>query len=126
MKKLFTLLILLGGVVLAQAQSLKIGGTSISLSGSSTITVSSSAIKSGTVKYNQSAKVLYLDNATIEYDGDCITANVEGLIIDFKGKTIGERGISPIIEADLSPADLERFRTKFPAWRDADAFKLDI
>ena len=85
MKKLFTLLILLGGVVLAQAQSLKIGGTSISLSGSSTITVSSSAIKSGTVKYNQSAKVLYLDNATIEYDGDCITANVEGLIIDFKG-----------------------------------------
>ena len=48
------------------------------------------------------------------------------LIIDFKGKTIGERGISPIIEADLSPADLERFRTKFPAWRDADAFKLDI
>ena len=85
MKKLFTLLILLGGVVLAQAQSLKIGGTSISLSGSSTITVSSSAIKSGTVKYNQVAKILYLDNATIEYDGDCITANVEGLIIDFKG-----------------------------------------
>ena len=85
MKKLFTLLILLGGVVLAQAQSLKIGGTSISLSGSSTITVSSSAIKSGTVKYNQVAKILYLDNATIEYDGDCITANVEGLTIDFKG-----------------------------------------
>lgn len=85
MKKLFTLLILLGGVVLAQAQSLKIGGTSISLSGSSTITVSSSAIKSGTVKYNQIAKILYLDNATIEYDGDCITANVEGLFIDFKG-----------------------------------------
>lgn len=48
------------------------------------------------------------------------------LIIDFKGKIIGERGASPIIEADLSPADLERFRTKFPAWRDADAFKLDI
>lgn len=48
------------------------------------------------------------------------------LIIDFKGKIIGERGTSPIIEADLSPADLERFRTKFPAWRDADAFKLDI
>ena len=41
-------------------------------------------------------------------------------IIDYKGKIIGQRGTSPIIEADLSPADLSRFREKFPAWRDAD------
>jgi len=48
------------------------------------------------------------------------------LIIDFKGKIIGERGTSPIIEADLSPADLVRFREKFPAWKDADEFLLKI
>lgn len=47
-------------------------------------------------------------------------------IIDYKGKIIGQRGTSPIIEADLSPADLARFREKFPAWRDADNFSLEI
>ena len=47
-------------------------------------------------------------------------------IIDYKGKIIGERSTSPIIEADLSPADLARFREKFPAWRDADEFSLKI
>lgn len=46
------------------------------------------------------------------------------MIIDFKGKIIGERSTSPIIEADLSPADLARFREKFPAWQDADSFVL--
>ena len=47
-------------------------------------------------------------------------------IIDYKGKVIGQRGTSPIIEADLSPADLARFREKFPAWRDADNFSMKI
>ena len=47
-------------------------------------------------------------------------------IIDYKGKIIGQRGTSPIIEADLSPADLARFREKFPAWHDADNFSLEI
>ena len=47
-------------------------------------------------------------------------------IIDYKGKVIGQRGTSPIIEADLSPADLSRFREKFPAWRDADNFSMKI
>lgn len=47
-------------------------------------------------------------------------------IIDYKGKVIGQRGTSPIIEADLSPADLARFREKFPAWHDADNFSLEI
>ena len=46
------------------------------------------------------------------------------LIIDFKGKIITQRGTSPIIAADLSPAPLARFREKFPAWRDADPFRL--
>ena len=47
-------------------------------------------------------------------------------IIDYKGKIIGQRGTSPIIEADLSPADLSRFREKFPVWRDADNFSMKI
>lgn len=45
-------------------------------------------------------------------------------VIDYKGKIIGEKSTSPVIEADLSPADLARFREKFPAWRDADKFSL--
>ena len=48
------------------------------------------------------------------------------MIIDYKGKIIGERGNSPIIEAELSPSELARFREKFPAWRDADSFTLNI
>lgn len=46
-------------------------------------------------------------------------------VIDFKGKIIGERATSPVIEADLSPGELARFREKFPAWRDADSFTLN-
>ena len=46
------------------------------------------------------------------------------LVIDFKGKIIGQRMTSPIITADLSPALLAQFREKFPAWRDADDFQL--
>ncbi len=45
-------------------------------------------------------------------------------ILDFKGKLITERGTSPIIAADLSLPALARFREKFPAWKDADEFKL--
>lgn len=46
------------------------------------------------------------------------------LVVDFKGNIIGERSTSPVIQAELSPADLARFREKFPAWRDADDFIL--
>ncbi len=48
------------------------------------------------------------------------------LVIDFKGKVIAQRMNSPIITADLSPAQLSQFREKFPAWRDADSFTLNI
>ena len=48
------------------------------------------------------------------------------LIIDFKGKVVAQRMNSPVITADLSPALLAQFREKFPAWRDADKFSLDI
>lgn len=46
------------------------------------------------------------------------------IIVDFKGKVIAQRGSGPIVAADLSPAHLEQFRDKFPAWRDADPFQL--
>ena len=48
------------------------------------------------------------------------------LVIDFKGKVIAQRMTSPVITADLSPAQLAQFREKFPAWRDADSFTLHI
>ena len=48
------------------------------------------------------------------------------LVIDFKGKVIAQRMTSPLITADLSPAQLAQFREKFPAWRDADSFTLNI
>ncbi len=48
------------------------------------------------------------------------------MIVDFRGKVVATRATSPVIGADLSPALLTRFREKFPAWRDADRFTLDI
>ena len=46
------------------------------------------------------------------------------LVVDFKGKVIAQRMTSPIITAELNPALLAQFREKFPAWRDADEFRL--
>lgn len=46
------------------------------------------------------------------------------LVIDFKGKLISERGSSAVIAADLSLPALNRFREKFPVWKDADEFSL--
>lgn len=63
-----------------------------------------------------------------EYDGS-------SMVIDFKGKSVAafaesadtesaeEREI-PLLYATLDLEKLERFRNKFPAWRDADAFEL--
>lgn len=48
-------------------------------------------------------------------------------VIDFKGKSVGvELEGSDIIYATLSRERLDSFREKFPAWKDADSFKLDI
>ncbi len=46
------------------------------------------------------------------------------LVVDFKGKVIAQRMTSPIITTELNPALLAQFREKFPAWRDADEFRL--
>ncbi len=59
-----------------------------------------------------------VDTNNFEYDGS-------SAIIDFKGKNI-EVAVegSPFLYASLSMEKLERFRTKFPAWSDADNFKI--
>ena len=59
-----------------------------------------------------------VDNSGLDY------SQGSSLVIDFKGKTIAQRVTGPLISAELSPADLARFREKFPAWRDADEFQL--
>lgn len=57
------------------------------------------------------------DPAGFNYDGSSAA-------IDFKGKDITVNGADGLLYATLSGDRLERFRTKFPAWRDADAFTL--
>lgn len=60
-----------------------------------------------------------IDHSGFEYDGS-------SMIIDFKGKEISSRTSedSPYLYATLSMDKLERFREKFPAFRDADSFRI--
>lgn len=60
------------------------------------------------------------DSKNFEYDGSSDA-------IDFKGKsvTVSVDG-SNIIYATLSRERLDKFREKFPVWRDADSYKLII
>lgn len=80
MKQIFTsLLLLILGVVVVNAQSLSVGGTDIDYATTKTYTSSDiPALKKGTVKWDADAKKLYLDNATIETTGACITGNKLG------------------------------------------------
>ena len=49
----------------------------------------------------------------------------DSVIVDFMGRTAADAGDrETVIEATLDREALERFRTKFPAWRDADPFTL--
>ena len=58
------------------------------------------------------------DTADYVYDGS-------SKAIDFKGKEIGVASADgKFIYATLSREKLDRFREKFPAWRDADKFRL--
>lgn len=58
------------------------------------------------------------DNKGFEYDGS-------SLALDFKGKDIGVRdNENGLIYALLSKEKLTSFREKFPAWNDADEFKI--
>lgn len=59
-----------------------------------------------------------VDNKGYAYNGS-------SAVYDFKGKSVGVRqDESPLIYATLSRERLDSFRAKFPAWRDADNFKL--
>lgn len=58
------------------------------------------------------------DNKDFTYDGS-------SAVYDFKGKNVSVRPEdSPFIYATLSRERLDAFRAKFPAWNDADPFKL--
>lgn len=54
-----------------------------------------------------------------EYDGS-------SMAVDFKGKDITVRTDEGLLYAKLSKDALERFRTKFPAYLDADRFTIDL
>ncbi len=56
------------------------------------------------------------DNKSIVYNGS-------SLALDFKGKEIGDT-VNHAILATLEKDALERFRSKFPAWADADNFEF--
>lgn len=60
-----------------------------------------------------------IDTQGFEYDGST-------LAIDFKGKGIGVMSANGLVYASLSLDNLEKFRTKFPAWKDADTFSIDL
>lgn len=60
------------------------------------------------------------DNNGYEYDGS-------SLAFDFKGKDITLRyPDSPFLYATLSLEKLKAFREKFPAWKDADEFSINL
>lgn len=58
-----------------------------------------------------------VDGGGFEYDGS-------SMVIDFKGKDISLPFESDFIYATLSKEKLDRFREKFPAFNDADDFRL--
>lgn len=57
-----------------------------------------------------------IDSKGYEYDGS-------SMVVDFKGKNIAIEN-DGLLYAKLSREKLDAFRAKFPAWSDADAFKL--
>lgn len=58
-----------------------------------------------------------IDDHAYEYDGS-------SHIYDFKGKEIGIK-MGPFIYASLAHDKLDKFRDKFPVWKDADKFWLE-
>ena len=49
------------------------------------------------------------------------------VVVDFKGRIVAKRTTSSsLVGAQFLPAELARFREKFPAWRDADDFTISL
>ena len=60
------------------------------------------------------------DDPSAHYAGD-------SALVDFKGRTLAEAGAGEqILTGALDDGALEAFREKFPAWRDADDFWIQI
>ena len=58
------------------------------------------------------------DDPSGHYAGD-------SLLVDFKGRTLAEAGDrEQTLSAAFDSDALEAFRCKFPAWRDADDFRI--
>lgn len=58
------------------------------------------------------------DDPTTSYVGDSVA-------LDFMGRTLADAGErETVVTATLDRRESERFRAKFPAWRDADSFTL--
>jgi predicted amidohydrolase len=59
-----------------------------------------------------------VDNLCLEYNG-------QSAIFDFKGKTLATAdNDEKIIIAEFDKEALEKFRRKFPVWKDADMFEI--
>ena len=97
--------------------------------------------------WNQLLRARAIENEAYVAGVNCVGEDLHGIVydgsslaLDFKGKDIGVR---PATQADAAPAGgdssqhapgyiyaslskekLDRFREKFPAWRDADDFRL--
>jgi len=85
MKKLFTLLILLGGVVLAQAADYDLMVAGVVVTDANKNNITGSGI-SGKVTYNSSSKTLFLAAGTkINTSSDGIHNGIDGLSIRFEG-----------------------------------------
>ena len=89
MKKLITPLLMLAALLSstqawAEAYDLWVGGVQVTDANASNIT--SAAITAGKVSYNPSKKYLIIgDGTVINYSGDCINSNIDGLSIFFSG-----------------------------------------
>jgi predicted amidohydrolase len=47
------------------------------------------------------------------------------MVADYLGNVLADAGDTPgCIESTISLEKLQRYRTKFPAWKDADTFEL--
>lgn len=69
------------------------------------------------------------DSNGFEYDGSSMAIDFKGKRIDVEGPTVCPEGKTaeecpPVLYASLSKEKLDAFRTKFPAWADADPFEL--
>ncbi len=70
-----------------------------------------------------------VDTNGFEYDGSSMAIDFKGKRIDVEGPVVCPVGKTPeecppVLYASLSKEKLNAFRTKFPAWADADSFEF--